>query len=423
MMVFIVFGVWIIKTWNTTHRTWNKLTSLVNQHRSLFIAIGLFLLGATISVFTAVNMRAAVGEWKAFYVEPVLLFFVLITTICHLEQSGAEPKDLDKSRRKLFERIIDIIRNDSVQLQLLIFALVLLGLATGILATIQHFTGWLVPWDFWENGGSYRVTGWYGFPNGVGLFLAPTALLILYMFFTNFLTKTKTSFSYGKLGVGLLAFIFSLLGIVFAKSTGGLIGVVAGIGLLLIFYNKIRWPVIVLGLLAIVGVFSLPSHNSIRQELLAQNRSGQLRVDMWAEATQYLSEHPIRGAGLASYKTVIYPYRMDKWIEVFHHPHNLFLTIWVNTGLIGLIGFVWVLVWFYRVGLSFIMKHKKKDISTNTNHLLVLFLLATMTSILVTGLVDSPYIKNDYSLLFWFLVAGMVLATTQEKKSTHHLSY
>ncbi|PIR77413.1 MAG: hypothetical protein COU30_02580 [Candidatus Magasanikbacteria bacterium CG10_big_fil_rev_8_21_14_0_10_38_6] len=114
---------------------------------------------------------------------------------------------------------------------------------------------------------------------------------------------------------------------------------------------------------------------------------------------------------------------MDKWIEVFHHPHNLFLTIWVNTGLIGLIGFVWVLVWFYRVGLSFIMKHKKKDISTNTNHLLVLFLLATMTSILVTGLVDSPYIKNDYSLLFWFLVAGMVLATTQEKKSTHHLSY
>ncbi len=136
-----------------------------------------------------------------------------------------------------------------------------------------------------------------------------------------------------------------------------------------------------------------------------QDRSGQIRLNMWAETTEFLSDNPIAGAGLASYKTLIYPYRIDKWIEVFHHPHNIFLTMWVNLGLLGLVGFVWILVWYYRVGLSRITYHI-------THNNLVVFLLASMTALMTTGLVDSPYIKNDLAVLFWLLIALMVATSS-----------
>ena len=64
---------------------------------------------------------------------------------------------------------------------------------------------------------------------------------------------------------------------------------------------------------------------------------------------EFLTAHPLRGAGLASYTQRIVPYHSQvagENIEIFHHQHNIFLTMWVNLGLLGLIGFVWMLVWF-----------------------------------------------------------------------------
>lgn len=141
-----------------------------------------------------------------------------------------------------------------------------------------------------------------------------------------------------------------------------------------------------------------------------QDRSGQIRVAMWGEATEMLSERPLFGAGLASYAERVKPYHTTvsgEGIEIFHHPHNIFLTMWANLGLLGLVGFVWVLVWFYRVGLMAV----KSQVS---GVILVPFLLASMTALVVTGFVDSPYIKNDLAMFFWLLPALLIVATKKE---------
>ncbi len=177
----------------------------------------------------------------------------------------------------------------------------------------------------------------------------------------------------------------------------------AGLGALLLYNKKIRWWAIALGIFSLLFIiFGLPHNNSIRQELLAEDRSGELRQNIWAETTELLLAHPIKGAGLASYSQAIYPYRIDKSIEVFHHPHNIFLTIWVNTGLIGLIGFVWILVWFFHTSLN---KPTTYKLQATT------YITCAMVVIIVMGLVDSPYIKNDLSLLFWLLPALLILET------------
>jgi len=371
IMIWVVFVIWIIKIYkHSSLKAWfTTLKHIIKQNPSLFIAIFLFLLAATISIFTSINTRSALGEWKAFYIEPFLIFIILITYL-----------------------------KEEKQINNIIFALIISGLATSLLSIFQHFTGWMVPWEFWENRNTYRVTGWYGYPNAVGLFLAPLVPLAIHFVKQN---KNKLYFF-----TSIIFIPCAILAIFFAKSTGGLIGVLSGITLLLIFWKKTRKYILIFGVLSLLVLIFMPN-NPVRDELLMQDNSGQMRIAMWGETIEFLTNHPINGAGLASYKTLIYPYRVDKWIEVFHHPHNIFLTMWVNLGLLGLIGFVWILVWYFRIGFQNLQA---------TSYRLTPNLLASMTAIIITGLVDSPYIKNDLALIFWLLPALMIISTATTRQ-------
>ncbi|MBD3311345.1 MAG: hypothetical protein GF349_02505 [Candidatus Magasanikbacteria bacterium] len=408
VMIWIILIIWLIK--------YNKsityhLSHIIRRYTNFFIASFLFLLAATISVFTSINTRAALGEWKAFYIEPFLIFLVLLSINPPFNSPPYKGGKGTECQGGLVSNRI-------------ILALVLSGLATSLLSIYQHFTGWMVPWEFWENRDSFRVTGWYGFPNAVGLFLAPIIPLAIYLAIKN-LKKIKNKpnkgfFTYRLSVITSILFILtSIPAIIFAKSTGGLVGVVAGIGLLLLFYKKTRLWTIGLGLAGLLILIITPMTNPVKQELLMQDRSGQLRINMWAETVEFLQDHPLKGAGLASYKTLIYPYRIDKWVEVFHHPHNIFLTMWVNLGILGLFGFIWILISlithsFHSGPLAChlsIIKNRNK--LSNINY----YLLASLAVILTTGLVDSPYIKNDLSIFFWFLLASLLINLEKKRSS------
>ena len=397
ILVVILVGLWRERTRITSH------VSCIKNYKLLVGGIVLFLLGATVSVFTGVDMRAALGEWKAFYVEPILVFLIIIAASKHynmaaLQHDNKVSKGVDSNTPTPYALC-------------LLSALVLCGLATSILAIYQHFTGWMVPWAFWENGESFRVTGWYGFPNGVGLFLAPLVPLSLYGVLSSFRAKKKS-------GMRLLSFMpyalclaLAPIAVLFAKSTGGLIGIAAGVGFLLLIYRRTRIPVIVVSVVGLICLLSIPGLSGIRQEVFAQDRSGQIRVAMWKEAGQLLQERPLLGAGLASYQERVTPFHTTvngEGIEIFHHPHNLFLTMWVNVGIVGLVGFLIILVWFFRTGFSRNTSHVSRT------NFLPLFVMGAMVTILTTGLVDSPYIKNDLSIVFWFLVAMMVVSAREK---------
>ncbi|MFH0857916.1 MAG: O-antigen ligase family protein [Candidatus Magasanikbacteria bacterium] len=337
--------------------------SLFQKNKTFFYALLLFLSGATISAFISPHLISALGEWKAFYVEPILFGFLLV---------------LNFSKEK----------KDNLQ-KYIFLPLIISGTLTAILGIYQHFTGWMVPWDFWENRNTFRVTGWYGFPNAVGIFLAQIFPLGIYMTITNWKEK---NFSF------ILSSLYILLcplALLFAKGSGPILALFSGITLFLLFSKKTRGVTLALGSLGIFFLFFLSSFDPLQNEITMQDRSGQLRVEMWAETVEYLQTHPIRGATLANYSDEIAPWRIQKDIEIFHHPHNIFLTMWVNIGIIGLIGFIWILVWFFRTAW------KEKP----NKNIYILFLFATLFSWLVMGLVDSPYIKNDWSILFWTYIS------------------
>lgn len=384
VMLLSIVVIWLIKEKNYK-KIIPQIVFLWKEQKLLVVGIFLFVVGATISVFTAVDIKKALGEWRAFYIEPLILFFVLTCII----------KNLGTAQKKKFIE------------HTLLFPLLLCGITTSLVAIYQHFTGWMVPHSFWANRNTYRVTAWYGYPNAVGLFLAQLFCFAWYFLKEKVQYRTKNLFFV----LSAIFLIAGTLALIFAKGSGPILGVVAGFGFLFFLLKKTRKFIIGLGVFAIIALFFAPIPSAVQEELLFQNRSGQIRLSMWKEATELIKDNPFSGAGLASYSQKIVPYHTQvngENIEIFHLPHNIFLSLWVNIGLLGLLGFLCILVWcFIQVYLQ-----------TKNNFGLSAFVGSGLITLLVMGIVDTPYIKNDLSILFWVFPLLLLLSLDTKNKSS-----
>lgn len=357
---------------------------MTRENWPLTLGIALLLIAATISMFIAPDLRTAAGLWKAYFIEPIALFVVFITTF--------KKKDIPK----------------------IIFALSLTALVTSVLAIYQKFTGAWIPNPYWAAEETRRVTSVWGFPNAIGLFLAPLIPLFItqgWRFYRS--ASLRSRMTVKKLLITiyyLLITIAALAAIVFAKSTGALVALIAAAILIGIIYKKTRVTTIAVTALAIILIVFLPAAQSIRQELLFQDYSGGLRIDMWGEAVELISDHPILGTGLSSYKSQIHRYRIDKWIEIFQYPHNILLNFWIEIGALGVLAFILIFYWVFKILIPPLTKGGAGRVLNYT-------LIATFTIILIHGIVDVPYFKNDLAILFWLLITLVILQLNRAKKT------
>ena len=366
-----------------------KFRDEILTHWPLSLGILFLIMAGTVSMFIAPDLRAAAGLWKAYIIEPVILFFVFVTTF--------KKEDIPK----------------------IIFALSLTALATSVFAIYQKFTGFGIPNPYWAAEETRRVTSVWGFPNAVGLFLAPLVPMFIGQLFNShperrlvasrveesnpvrFLhSLARRSFGRNdilKICYYILVTITSLLAIIFAKSTGALVGLAAALALLGVRYKKTRTLTLLLAACGIALVIFIPFLQPIKEELSFKDRSGQIRLDMWGEGIELLSEHPILGTGLSSYKEVIRRYRIDKWIEIYQYPHNMMLNFWIELGALGVLAFILIFYWAFKTARA------------------APALLATFAIILIHGLVDVPYFKNDLVIMFWLFVAMIALVRTRQE--------
>ncbi|MBI4434644.1 O-antigen ligase family protein, partial [Candidatus Uhrbacteria bacterium] len=142
----------------------------------------------------------------------------------------------------------------------------------------------------------------------------------------------------------------------------------------------------------------------IVQKLTFQKWSGSVRLAQYRETWRLLRDHPIRGAGPAGYQTAIAPYHEKKDVEIFLYPHNLLLAIWVELGLAGLLLFLAILYQLFRQ--AFVIRHSS-------------FVIPALLVILMHGLVDVPYFKNDLAMLFWVIAALGTVPLAFDTMGTH----
>ena len=323
-----------------------------NMFRPWVWPAGLFLVASLAAVFWSPILVAGFGLWRAYILEPLAVFFFLPLLITKPEQ------------RKFLERSM---------------ALVVLGV--GVWAMGQAFGALPIP-SPWDVEG-HRATGPFPYPNALALFVVPIGAFL----FSRWIESKREWWL-------LASWAMAGLSALFAKSDGGMLALIVATWFVLVARKETRQLAIIIAVLGTVFISAVaPLRGAFLEQATFSGWSGRVRTWMWTETVNMLRDtstplgagRPILGAGFGGYSVVFEPYHEKTFIEIFQYPHNIVLNFWSETGLVGLLAFGWIVVTWVRKRISWIA-------------------MAPLVAILVHGLVDVPYFKNDLAMAFWLLV-------------------
>ncbi|HLH69011.1 MAG TPA: O-antigen ligase family protein [Candidatus Dormibacteraeota bacterium] len=207
-----------------------------------------------------------------------------------------------------------------------------------------------------------------------------------------------------RLRLGSLVFAaLAVVSVLLSFSRGGYVALAAvGIGLAL----SHRWRWRLLPAVLVVGAVLTqvpPIEHRLAHEFNPSdpNNSFLQRLHLWEATLRMLRQHPVFGAGMSAFQQTIQPYIKGLLTDqqLVMYPHNLILNFWTETGLLGLAAFVWILVQAFRTSLQGWRR------AAGSWRPLSLGVSLAMVAVIVHGMVDVPYWKNDLSLEFWSLLA------------------
>lgn len=369
IMIYILFLLWFYKDKHKIKiRNW--IESFYGNNKLFCLGVLLLFLGAALSTVNSVNLRTSLGILKGWFFDPFLFFIIFINEI--------------KNYRQAINSLLSFVLSG--------FALSLISIAY-ILNGNLTFDG--------------RLRVFYESPNYLAMYLAPGFLFAVYLFIFNksvlkgaaksesILHKTVSRPSFQ--AIVLLCFAAVLF---MTKSYGAFLGIAAA-GLFFII-KKHAWQkkeininarrAIVIFFAAFIFLFIFFSYQKYEQVISSNERSSfHSRLMIWNASFEMLKDSPVLGIGPGTFQEVYLAYQSRFSVPYLEwavaEPHNTFLAFYLQSGVIGLLGFMLLLSWFCK-------KAKSNDI-------ILLFLVY----FLVHGLVDTLYWKNDLSVIFW-MIAG-----------------
>lgn len=332
------------------------------------------VLAAIISTVIAADTTVALGILKGWFFVPAVLYLIIINSF--------ERKTLRRLSIPLF-------------VSLLIVSLWACLQKLGIISTLFYQVG---DRGFTDYIAQSRAFGPFESPNYLAMFVVPMAFLTLPIFSyarsatdkifiaAFYILPLSALYASHSLG-GLLAFGFgliSLLAVLLAKTYRAKL-----------VNSGIKTVLLAVGLIIVAVGFAM-----IFSSISSETYSNAIRKDIYHYSIELLKLHPILGIGLGEFQKMVENISISNLgfqmygLSYALHPHNLFLALWLNLGLLGLIAFIYLLgSFFWQLG------RRGGDI------LLLSSTFAAMVAILIHGLVDTTYFKNDLSVIFWLLLA------------------
>ena len=353
-LILITFGLYAVARWRDGG--WR------HPRRTPYdIPILLLVVAASISVFIPTDTRAALGLYRAYFIEPILIFYIAA--------------DLLRGEEHLRRAVVSLAIGSSI------FAL--LNLAAVAQALLHH---------------SFQVgsapNALYGDANYVAMYLEPPVAFAVALLLFDRAARWRW------LGAAWLS--ITGLALMLTLSKGSYLALFV-LGVVLILRLR-RWMLpLLLGLVAVAFLVSrIPL---VAQRIATSENSLIGRFQIYGAAIRTLKQHPIFGLGLGGFDYVFRKKASQPY------PHDIWLTFWVEIGLLGLVAFAVIffgLLW--RGGRAL----PKTD---GFNRVALWGVVGSLVLWGIHGLVDSPYWKNDMSVEFW-LVAAIAVAVIGGLRST-----
>ena len=377
LSLYITFIIWLIREFKTGLEQATKyLKSQLKKHYILFIFIALLLSGLFLSTTVSINIKSSLGIVKGWFINP------LIFLIPFLLLSRKNP-----------------IKSTKESLLILAYSGSFVAL-TGL--------GYLLADNLTYDG---RLKAFFEHPNHLAMYLTPAVIILIGFIISNLISRVKKSYpaTYYLLPATCILF----LTLFFSYSAGAWVGLlVAAVFYLLSVRGdccKLQvsgFKFIVFGLV-IIGLFlplvSLLSQDVFPFTLIPERSSMASRLIIWKSALYILKDHFFFGIGPGQFQKYYLDYQrfFPPYLEwAVPQPHNIYLAFWLQSGFLGLLGFLGMLFWFF---------YRVQDVDKKRPPTCNLIICAIMLYTLTHGLIDTLYWKNDLSIIFWLLIGGMLL--------------
>lgn len=253
-----------------------------------------------------------------------------------------------------------------------------------VLASLTMFIQ--LPFSLWDyvNTGVYQAI-WYPLTWNIRVY--DSYFLILSIFAVWFY-MTKQAYCYLYLLFLFLAFFAVLL-------DGGrsvTIAYTLFIAVVSLAYRQVRWHFIFtyvaswfayLSITYAASFANTSGSDGISVQVARESSSG--RIDLWMNAYQCWLQHPIIGCGF---------YQLEQYPNLSAHPHNLFIQVLTETGLLGF-GFLLYIIF---------MMLKRIDWSQPQRYFVMAALLAVSTDLFFSGVHIYPVTQMALLWLFVFLL-------------------
>src|SRR3989344_3201589 len=372
----------------------NRLLHFIHNDKFSSVFIFLFLLAAGVSVFLAPDMARAAGIFKAFFFEAILFYFLVRLII-----------DSREKLEKLFQ------------------SLAVLVLYLSIFGLYQFLTLSGLPHSWWGvEIAERRIVSLVNHPNALALLLGPILAMLAFL--------PKNKLKYAAILFGLPAFYLTL-------SRAGwlaLVAVIVGIGL----FTQYKKKIIILALCAVIAILAIPySRTKLANLASGHDPTQENRYLLWSAGIDLIKKHPLAGVGLMGFREHFKNYPIGPARVIQNYPHNFFLNFWVETGLLGLVSMISLLMLFYRKIYQLYksplpnpppqgegnIKENSSPLPGSSKTVLgfgvglrgedkggggknyALAVVAAMAMIAVHSLGDGSYFKNDLAVLFWLIYA------------------
>ncbi len=323
----------------------------------------LLLIASLGACFVGDDLRSALGIWRAYFLEPMLVYVIARHTLKTEQDWELVYKGL---------------------------GVAVLGLT--VLALYQFLTGNYLPTWEWMVAETRRATGVYTSPNSLGLFVAPVAMLFLAR-----ILAARNAFVWKEHRFDVLVVLAAIIAILLAWSKGAMIAFAVGAAYLCYRLISKKYTLIVIAACAAI-ILIIPVTRSKAIELTRfQSASGQSRLALYQGSLDLIKQHPLTGTGLAQFGKAFERVRPEAFTEKLIYPHNVFLNFWLETGLLGLIAVLWI------IGIA------SRRAQQNNDSIIILGASAALLTMLVHGLVDVPYFKNDLAILTWLILSHDIL--------------
>ena len=133
------------------------------------------------------------------------------------------------------------------------------------------------------------------------------------------------------------------------------------------------------------------------------------RFPLYEAALNVIRERPVTGAGLgtAATQAFIKDHNLYRGSAPFVHSHNFYLEVWIEAGLLGIIGFVSSMLWNIKRAA-----HTVRHCGSSAARTITCGAASALCGAMVCGLADYLWNYPRVMCIFWFVFA-MALAGTK----------